>query len=194
LFFLEEEGVSLDVRDGWYALVVRARREKLVERTLRLKGYETILPLYEKRVRWADRTKTEWYPLFPGYLFCNFEVNRRLPILTTPGVIRIVSVGNTPHPLDDAEIEAMHRLQQSELPRMPHPNPESGQPILIVRGPLRGVRGVVQNPGKDYRVVLSVSLLQRSVAVQVSVTDFVWLKSSQHEGGVVRRFSAAASS
>src|ERR1035437_10166011 len=93
---------------SWYALRVQSRLAGLVSTTLRGKGYEEFFPLYCSERRWSDRIKKIELPLFPGYLFCRFDVSDRLlPILSTPGVICIVGAGKTPIPIDDEEIEAV---------------------------------------------------------------------------------------
>src|SRR5664280_1383666 len=81
---------------SWYALRIQSRLGSLASTTLRGKGYQEFFPLYRSRRRWSDRTKELELPLFPGYSFCQFDVNDRLPILTTPGVIGIVGAGKIP--------------------------------------------------------------------------------------------------
>src|ERR1035441_9840100 len=98
---------------SWYALRIQSRLSSLAVDTLRGKGYEEFLPLYRARRRWSDRVKQVELPLFPGYLFCQFDVNDRLPILTTPGVIGIVGAGKTPVPVDIEEIEAIRAILRS---------------------------------------------------------------------------------
>src|SRR5215510_15621908 len=105
----------------WYALRIRARHEKLIAGALWGKGYEVFLPLYRSRRRWSDRVKELDAPLFPGYLFCRFDVLRRLPILTTPGVIQVVGIGKKIVPVDDAEITAIQSIITSQLAAEPWP-------------------------------------------------------------------------
>ena len=131
------------------------------------KGYEILLPLYECRRRWSDRIKELELPLFPGYVFCRFNPLVRLPILMTPGVIQVVGIGRSPVPVDDAEIAAIQTAVQSGLPRQPWPFLQIGQRVRVERGPLCGLEGILLNiKGRD-RLILSVTLLQRSVAVEV---------------------------
>src|SRR5438309_1885473 len=85
----------------WFAIHIRGRYEKSTAAILHDKGYEWFLPLYKCRRRWSDRSKELELPLFPGYLFCRFDLNDRLPILTTPGVLQIVGIGKTPIPVDE---------------------------------------------------------------------------------------------
>ena len=91
----------------WFALRVRSRYENTVATFLGGKGYEWFLPLYKSRRAWSDRIKETQLPLFPGYIFCRFDLQHRLPILTTPGVVSVVGIGRRPVPIDDAEIAAL---------------------------------------------------------------------------------------
>ena len=151
---------------SWYALRIQSRLSSLAADTLRGKGYEEFLPLYRARRRWSDRVKQVELPLFPGYLFCQFDVNDRLPILTTPGVIGIVGAGKLPIHVDVEEIEAIRAILRSGLAAQPWPL-LVGSKVYIERGPLAGLEGIITNTDKVYRLVVSVSLLQRSVAVEI---------------------------
>ena len=93
--------------------------------------------------------------------------DRLLPILTTPGVIGIVGAGKTPVPIDDEEIEAVRAILRSGLAVQPWPLLRVGSKVYIEGGPLAGLEGIVTNTDKVYRLVVSVSLLQRSVAVEI---------------------------
>ena len=152
----------------WYALRIQSRLASLASTTLRGKGYEEFSPLYRSRRRWSDRTKELELPLFPGYLFLRFDVSDRLvPILTTPGVIGIVGIGKTPAPVDLDEIEAIRVILRSGLAAQPWPSLRVGSKVYIERGPLAGLEGIITNTDKVYRLIVSVSLLQRSVAVEI---------------------------
>lgn len=151
----------------WYALQVRPRFEKIVASTLLNKGFEGFLPLYRCRSRWSDRIKEVHLPLFPGYLFCRLDINKRLPILITPGVIHIVGIGKAPHPVEDAEIAALQAIVISGLQAKPRSYLTVGRKIRIEIGPLAGVEGIVVALKGASRLVVSVSLLQRSVSVEI---------------------------
>jgi transcription antitermination factor NusG len=151
----------------WYALRIRTRQEKALASALHGKGYEVFLPLYHCRRRWSDRMKDLEMPLFPGYLFCRFDVQRRLPILVTPGIVQVVGIGKTPLPVDEAEISAIQAFQVAQLEAQPWPYLEIGQRVVIKRGPLCGAEGILIGTRKAPRLVLSVTLLQRSVAVEI---------------------------
>ena len=151
----------------WYALRVQSRLGSLTSTTLRGKGYEEFFPLYYARRRWSDRIKKMELPLFPGYLFCQFDVSDRLSILTTPGVIGIVGAGKIPVPVDLDEIEAIRAILRSGLVVQPWPLLHVGSKVYIEGGPLAGLEGIIANTDKVYRLIVSVSLLQRSVAVEI---------------------------
>jgi transcription antitermination factor NusG len=151
----------------WFALRVRPRCEKIVAESLRNKGYEDFLPLRWERRRWSDRVTQVQLPLFPGYVFCRFDVQRRLPILTTPGVLLVVSTGRSPQPVDDGEIAALRILVDSRLHLEAWPFLHIGQRIRMVGGPLAGAEGILVSIKKPHRLVVSVTLLQRSVSVEI---------------------------
>lgn len=157
-------------RDGlpWFAVHVRSKCEVVVSAALRAKGYEEFLPLYRARHHWSDREKSIELPLFPGYLFCRLDLGARfLPVLTTPGIVRIVGAGPTPIAVGENEIATIQAIIQSGLPALPCPFLTVGEPIVIERGPLAGLEGIVLHADKKLRLVVSVLLLQRSVAVEI---------------------------
>lgn len=149
----------------WFALQVKPRYEKSAAVVLQSKGYEHLLPTYRpKPGKVAGESER---PLFPGYVFCRFDPQIRNPIVTTPGVIRIVGCGKTPTCLDDAEIDAIRAIDRAGMQAEPHPYIRAGEAVRVTEGPLRGVEGIVVGAGEASRLIVSVTLLQRSVAVQV---------------------------
>jgi transcription antitermination factor NusG len=157
----------------WYAIRVRPRYEKQVAESIESKGIKTLLPLYSARRRWSDRVKQIELPLFDGYLFCQTDPDLRLPVLVTPGVIHFVGVGKTPIPIEPHEIEAIQKVVHAGAQAQPWPFIREGDRVRIDEGPLRNLEGIlVQNDGGD-QVVISVTLLQRSMAVRV---DRAWLR------------------
>jgi transcriptional antiterminator NusG len=161
----------------WFALRVKPRTERVVSDALRGKGYDEFLPLHMERRRWSDRIKTVEMPLFAGYVFCRFDVQHRLPILTIPGVLHVVSIGKTPHPIDEGEIESIRVLVTSGLQVEPWPYQHIGKRVQIVAGPLAGASGILQSVKNQNRLVVSVSLLQRSVSVELSESS-LWPTSA----------------
>jgi len=164
--------VGKDLGYPWFALQVRSRYEKNVASHLDGKGFEWFLPTFNCRRKWSDRIKEVTLPLFPGYLFCRFDPQDRLPILKTPGMISIVGTAKVPTAVDETEIQALRQLVQSGLPRQPWPYLQVGQRVRIEQGSLSGLEGILlRHKGQD-RLVLSVTLLQRSTAVEI---DSAWV-------------------
>jgi transcription antitermination factor NusG len=152
----------------WYAIQVRSKFERVASAALSGKGYEEFLPLCRSRRRWSDRQKEIELPVFPGYLFCRFNAQERiLPILTTPGVVSIVGAGRIPIPVPDEQIDAIRTVIRSGLYAHPWPDLAVGAKVLIEKGPLAGIEGVTLDVDKKYRLLVSVPLLQRSVAVEI---------------------------
>jgi transcription antitermination factor NusG len=151
----------------WYALYVRSRHEKAVESGLRGKGYAAFSPFYRTKRKRVDRIAAIDVPLFPGYVFCHFDSNKRLPILMTPGMVRIVGSGTRPEPVDDEEIASIRTIALSGRPVQPWPFLRSGQRIRIQAGPLLGAEGIFLQVKNEYHLVVSITLLQRAVSVVV---------------------------
>lgn len=163
--------------DAWYALRVRSRHENVVAIHLHARGYESFVPVYRSERRGSERFSKPELPLFPGYVFSWFNPQNRLPILTVPGIVHIVGVGKIPIPVDETEIASLQAAVKSGLPRQPWPFMKIGQKVRIERGPLCGVEGILTGFRGHERLVLSVTLLQRSVAVQVEET---WVRPVAH--------------
>jgi transcription antitermination factor NusG len=151
----------------WYALRVKSNCEKLVATAVRNKGFEEFLPLHRSCHRWSDRLKSVELPLFPGYTFCRIDPNFRLPILTIPGALNFVGIGKVPVPIEDSEITAIQNAVRSGLPAEPWAYLNVGQLVRLDDGPLAGLEGILIETRKQYRIVVSVTLLQRSVAVEI---------------------------
>jgi transcription antitermination factor NusG len=166
--------LSQDISERWYAIRVQSKFESVASEVLLGKGYESFLPLYKSVRRWSDRKKTLQLPLFPGYLFCRFNpADRMLPIVTTPGVMGVVSAGRTPLPIDDEEIAGLQLMLRSGVELEPWPHLNSGSKVLIEHGPLAGLEAIVVQNLNKWRVVVSVELLQRSVAAEI---DRAWVR------------------
>ena len=154
----------------WFALRVRSNHERITVAHLRERGYEEFAPSCKIERRWSDRTKQIDQFLFPGYIFCRFDPNDRLPVMTAPGVVDVVGFGKIPERIPDAEVERVRRMVESGLPITPYPYMQVGQAVLIERGPLTGVEGILVEVKGKVRLVVSVSLLQRSVSAEVDRT------------------------
>ena len=176
--------------EQWYALRVRSNCEKLVALTLRGKGYPEFLPLYKRISRWCDRKKVIESPLFPGYVFSHFDVNCRLPVLTIPGVVLVVGFGNKPEPIPNEEIDAIQRFVGSGLPVEPWPFLNVGEAVVVEYGPLAGLEGVLTEVKNRHRLVVSLTLLQRSVAVEIDRDCVRPVKSPMRRAAVALAASA----
>ena len=158
--------MSFDLHDEqWFAVQVRARWERSTASILGGKGYQTLLPTYACRQRRDGRETIA--PLFPGYVFCRFHGQKRLPILITPGVIALVGRGRIPVPVEPSEINAIQAMVSSGLPLNPWPYLEVGQRVRIEDHALRGLEGILIGFKGGHRIVVSVSLLQRSVSLEI---------------------------
>ena len=162
----------------WFAIQAKSSREKSASLLLENAGYECYVPISKYKRQWSDRTKEVEVPLFPGYFFCRMNPSNRLPVLMTPGVIQIVGVGKTPIPVEEEEIIAIQRAGKSGLSTMPWPYLEIGHMARIEEGPLRGLTGIVVKIKSGMKLILSVSLLQRSVAVEIERS---WVSNTQGE-------------
>jgi transcription antitermination factor NusG len=154
----------------WYAFKVRTGGELRLRTSLEQKGFQIFLPTYLEVRKYSDRLKKVDAPLYPGYLFSRLDMADRLPILTTPGVESVVSIGGVPQPVDDSEIESILRVVDSESSAMPWPFLRVGDRVRIVYGALCGVEGFLVRVRDKDRLVLSCNLLQRSIAVEMDRT------------------------
>ena len=166
--------MTIQDRDlSWYAVHTRVRYENVASAVLEQKDYEVFFPKYESKRAWSDRQKTIELPLFPGYIFCKFNPSARLPILCTAGVISIVGNGSGPTPIDHEEVEAIQRIVNSGLQAEPAPFDVEGQFVSIEKGPLTGLEGMVINAKNSCRLIVTVTLLQRSVSAEI---DRSWVR------------------
>jgi transcription antitermination factor NusG len=156
----------------WFAIRVKTRYEKQVAQSIESKKVHTFLPLYAARRRWSDRTKELHVPLFDGYVFCQLDPCERMPVLVTPGVLHFVGIGKTPVPVEPSEIAAVQKLVQFGSVVRPWPFLREGERVRIDDGPLRNTEGILLRGEDTDEVVVSITLLQRSVAVKV---DGAWL-------------------
>ena len=158
----------------WYGVRTKSNHEKVAANILECKGYEPYLPTYRSRRRWSDRVIEIDTPLFPGYVFCRFNAAERLPIISTPGVVSVIGFGKDPAPIDDSEIEAVKAILTSGLPAHSCSFLHEGQRVRIERGSLANLEGILVKKKSEWRVVVSVSLLQRSISVEI---DREWVSA-----------------
>ncbi len=153
----------------WHAVHTRSRHEKLVEKCLAEKGVENFLPLRRVHSQWKDRKKWVDKPLFPGYLFVRVP-RQKLPVVRqTRGVVRVLGPDpQNPSIVPEEEVENIRRLVETRVAVDPYPYLRAGQLVCITRGPLRGVEGTIIRKANRCLLVVSVTLLGRSVAAQIS--------------------------
>ncbi len=154
----------------WYALHTRHQHEKTVARLLMGKGFESFLPLYATVHRWKNGVKQLALPLFPCYVFVRGPVDRWLPVLTTPGIHSVVGFGGMPAVIPRSEIEAVRRVVESTAKAEPHPFIKCGDRVRIKSGSLEGLEGVLLRKKSQWKLLLSVEMLERSVAVEIDAS------------------------
>ncbi len=159
------DGVTL--AGCWYAVSTRHQHERMVADALAKKGFETFLPLYSTAHRWKDRTKILSLPLYPTYVFLRGGFDRRLQLLTTPGLVGVVGFGGRPGIIPEAEMQGIRRVIAGRLRVEPFPFLNCGERVRVRSGPLEGIEGILIRKRTLCRLVLSVELLGRSVAVEV---------------------------
>jgi transcription antitermination factor NusG len=151
----------------WFALQTKPKNERKVEHLLRQKGYECFAPTYRRKRKWSDRIVEIDFPLFPGYVFCRFDASVLGKAISTQGVIRIVGFGGKPAEVAIEEVKALKLLAQSDFLREPWKYIPDGTLVLVETGPLAGIQGIVCAGENKGQLVISVTLLQRSVAIQL---------------------------
>jgi len=153
--------------EKWFALRVKPQHEKVVSTMLASTGYQSFLPVYKHRSQRRGHREELELPLFPGYVFCSFDPLHRLPIVMIPGVVHVVSFGRAPVPIDDLEINSLRTVTELNLRADPHEFLQAGQRVRIVKGALAGVEGILLDRKKSFRLVMSITLLERSVMVEI---------------------------
>jgi transcription antitermination factor NusG len=169
---------ATDLKPAWYAIQVRPKHEEVTSTLLTYKGYETYVPQYYSESKRKSRARNK-KRLLPGYVFCRFspistaQIGTGAGVVTTPGVLRIVGAGDVPIPIPDAEIKAFQRILSSDLTSVPWRYLQVGQQLNLSAGPLRGISGVLISADRRDRLVVSINLLQRSLAVDIC---FDWVR------------------
>lgn len=158
-------------RARWYAAYVCSRHEKQVARQLEERRVSCFLPVYRSVRRWKDRRKELELVLFPGYVFVHLDLKDRLRVLQVPSVVRFVSFNGQPAALPDNEIETLNSGLASGVCAEPHPYLKVGRRVRVKYGPLSGAQGIFVRKKDKCRIVLSIDLIMRSVAVEVDEAD-----------------------
>lgn len=183
---ISTELLHRSAREGpcWWALYTRHQHEKVVAEMLSTKGFEVFLPLYESTRLWKDRRKVLSLPLFPCYLFVRGGLDRRLQVVSTPGVHMILYRGEQIAMIPATEIEAIQRAVTGPYRVEPHPFLKCGMHVRIIRGALEGVEGILTRKKNLCRLVLSVDMLAQSVGVEVSAWDVEPCRASGSGQGI----------
>jgi transcription antitermination factor NusG len=155
------------LRPLWYVVYTSANHEKRVQMQLQERNVESLLPLYEERRRWKDRTKRLQLPVFPGYVFVRLALRDRLQVLRIPGVARLVGFNGDPVPLSESDIAALRTALDRQSILQPHPYLTVGRRVRIKGGPLKGMEGILIRKKNIFRLVVSIPLISRSASVEI---------------------------
>jgi transcription antitermination factor NusG len=179
----------MNTASPWFALQTKTNNERKVVHLLKQKGYECFTPMCRRKRKWSDRTVEIDFPLFPGYVFCRFDTSVLGKAISTQGVVRIVGFGGNPAEVAIEEIRALQLLGESDLLREPWKYFPDGTPVIVETGPLAGVQGVICGSDNRRQLVISVTLLQRSVAIQLDEGTVISVITDQRKSKAI--FSAA---
>lgn len=158
-----------EIQSSWYAVQTLPLHEKAVVEHLQNENIDCLVPLTVRIHKWSDRNRSVSLPVFPGYAFVRLNNYRyeRVRVLRRPSVVRFVGNSQGAIPLEDYEIEHIRQLMENRVHCEPHPYLHAGQKVRIRNGALRGVEGtLLSETGKD-SLVLSVSLIQRSLSIRI---------------------------
>src|SRR5438046_5308789 len=162
---------ALWAEQHWYAAYTCAQHEKRVAAELDVRAVEHFLPLHRSVRRWKDRHVKLELPLFPGYVFVRLALRDRLRVVQIPSVVRLVGFNGLPTALPDEEMEILRVGFRQSLRAEPNPFLTAGRHVWITGGPFAGLVGILKRKKGYFRVVVSLELIQRSVAVDVDVAD-----------------------
>jgi transcription antitermination factor NusG len=163
--------LELDEGLSWYAVYTCARHEKRVKQQLDLRQIRCALPLYRAVHRWKDRRKELDLPLFPSYIFVNLSLANRVRVLEIPGVVSFVCSQGKPLVLPRQELGPFLADHVAGRGIEPHPFVQVGRQVRLRSGPLTGLEGTLLRWKEGLRLVVSIDMLMRSVAVEVSAED-----------------------
>jgi transcription antitermination factor NusG len=155
----------------WYAAYTSANHEKRVVDQLSLRQIENFVPLYESVRRWKDRRVSLQLPLFPGYVFVRMALRDKLRVVQLPGVARLVAFNGVPAALPEEAIAALRNCLAKGIKAQPHPFLAAGRPVRVKQGPLAGMVGTLVRKKNATRLVMSLDVIARSVAVEIDAVD-----------------------
>ena len=174
-FLSEQQRVTSESQMFWYAAYTSSRHEKTVAEHLRQREVECFLPLYETVRRWNNGRHRVQLPLFPSYVFVRMGLRDKLRVLQVPGLAQLVSFQGSPAVLPDSEIETLRSALAAGVPAQPYRYLNVGSKVEICNGPLQGLRGILLRHQGQFRVVVSVEMIMRSIVVEVEAADVVAL-------------------
>ena len=154
----------------WHALYTRHQHEKPIAQMLSNKGHQIFLPLYNASHKWQDRTKQLCLPLFPCYVFIRGGLDRKLQILSTPGVFSVVGSAGHPAIIPDLQIECVRQMVESSIRVEPYPYLNCGDRVRVTSGALEGLEGILARKKTQLRLVISMEMLGRSAAVEIDIS------------------------
>jgi len=163
--------LSWESTPAWYALYTKHQHEKKAADILRKKNFDVLLPLYSSIHQWEDRKKEVFLPVFPCYLFIRTSPDRKLDILRTPGVFLMVSSAARPCVVPEQDIDMVRRIASVPQRLEPHSYPGTGEFVRVRVGPFAGLKGVLTRVKNQLRVVVSIHLLKKSVALELDASS-----------------------
>lgn len=167
LIHYENNPVNPAADASWHALYTRHQHERMVAELLSKKDFNVFLPLYAATHRWKDRLKKLSLPLFPSYVFVKGGLDRQLQMMMTPGVYSIVASSGRAAVIPEEQIDAVKRMVDGPLRVEPHPFLKCGDSVRVTAGPLQGIEGILIRKKNLTRLVLSIEMLMKSVAVEI---------------------------
>lgn len=171
---------------NWYVLYTCPRHEKRIAEEMERRRISCFLPLYRSVRRWKDRRKELELALFPSYVFVQIALRDKLRVLELPGVVHFVTFAGRPAPLPDREIESLRNGLAGGM--HPHPYLKIGRRVRVRSGPLSGAQGILVRRKDKFRLVLSIDLIMRSVAVEVDESDVEPLPVAATESELLATF------
>ena len=168
---------------SWFAVQTLSRHEKRVRAQLAGRNVEHFLPTTKRINRWSDRRQEVEVPLFAGYCFARLSGADRLAVLRSQGVVRFVGSAGRPEPIPDEEIDSLKRLLSSSSDFVSYPYLKEGMFVEVIRGPLQGIKGRLIREARYARLVLSITLIQRAVAIEINADHVAPLHGVLREAG-----------
>jgi len=165
-----EQGRQCEVAKHWHALHTRHQHEKTIAQTLSNKGHDIFLPLYQATHNWRNRPRQLQLPLFPCYVFVQGGMDRKMQIMSTPGIIGIVRCGTAPAIVPPEQVAAVRRMVENSSQVEPCEFLKRGDRVMVISGPLQGVDGILIRTKGVFRLIVSLEILGRSAAVEIDVS------------------------